>query len=126
LNPTLINGMAVVTLALICYSVAIVTEQKKKVINTRILAFLTSGIILDISATVLMIVGSSHIPITLHGFIGYSALLAMLIDTILIWLVRINHKKTVSPKLHLYTRIAYIWWVFAYFAGGFIAMFHLY
>jgi len=50
----------------------------------------------------------------------------MLTDTILIWKTRLQKTETVSRKLHTYTRIAYLWRVIAYFAGGFIAMFHLY
>src|SRR5512136_1096763 len=30
---------------------------------------------------------------------------------------------TLSRGLHIYTRVAYIWWVLAYLAGSFIAMF---
>jgi len=72
-----------------------------------------------------MIVGSKHIPITFHGIIGYSALLGMLIDTIGIWRAKLKNIG-ISNKLHLYTRFAFTWWLIAYFAGGTIAMFHLY
>ena len=73
-----------------------------------------------------MIIGSQHIPIAIYGIIGYSALLAMLFDLIFLWKLRFQNINAVSNLLHLYTRIAYIWWVIAYFAGGIIAMFHRY
>jgi EamA domain-containing membrane protein RarD len=126
MNQTIIIGTSIVTLALMCYSIAVITEQKKHQISSFILIFLTAGIISDITATVFMIVGSKNIPLTVHGVLGYSALTLMLIDTILIWNLKIKNNNTVSPKLHLYTRIAYLWWVTAYFAGGFIAIFRLY
>jgi hypothetical protein len=116
--------VAVVTFALIFYSIAVVTEQRKRCISKRVLTFLTAGVLFDISSTILMIVGSRKIPITIHGFIGYSALIAMLIDTILIWRFwRRNGGVAHVPRgLNIYTRLAYGWWVIAYIAGAIIAM----
>ena len=126
MNPTLMAGTAIVSVALIAYSIAVINEQLKRKISGFVLFFLTAGICLDITATVFMIIGSHRIPITFHGVLGYSALAGMLTDTVLIWKTRLRKTETVSKKLHIYTRIAYLWWVIAYFAGGFIAMFHLY
>jgi hypothetical protein len=121
LNPTLIKAVIVVTCALVSYSIAIITEQRKKSITKFVLTFLTLGVTLDITSTVLMIMGSSGI--TYHGFIGWSALLVMLVDAILIWRYWVKNKNaTVSRGLNLYTRYAYAWWVVAYIAGAIIAM----
>jgi hypothetical protein len=76
-----------------------------------VLTFLTIGIILDITATCFMIAGSHRIPITFHGILGYSALAAMLIDTVLIWKTRIRGALVLSGRLHLYTSL------FLVFAG---------
>jgi len=67
-----------------------------------------------------MIIGSSNTPFTLHGAIGYSALMLMTIETYLIWKIKINNAWNVEvPKnIHLYSRIAYIWWVAAYITGS--------
>jgi EamA domain-containing membrane protein RarD len=123
LNPTLFRAVAVVTLALIFYSLGVINEQRKHYVTPRILLFLTLGVILDISSTILMIIGARKIPITVHGFIGYSALILMLTDTILIWRHwRHNRQTPISNRLNWYTRIAYGWWVAAYIAGAVIAM----
>jgi len=123
MNPTLIRAVVVVTFALISYSMAVINEQRKRRISKFVLTFLTIGIFLDIFSTTLMIIGARKIPITVHGFIGYSALLVMLIDTILIWRFRRkNGDEHVSRSLNLYTRFAYSWWVVAYIAGAVIAM----
>ena len=123
MNPTLIEAVTVVTFALIFYSIAIITEQRKSSITRFVLTFLTLGVILDISSTTLMIIGSGKIPITIHGFIGYSALLVMLVDAVLIWRYwNRNQSDKVSRDLNLYTRFAYTWWVVAYIAGAIIAM----
>ena len=123
MNPVLIRAVVVVTFALISYSIGVITEQRKRLISKFVLTFLTIGVTLDISSTILMIIGSGKIPITIHGFIGYSALVVMLTDAVLIWRWwRKNRDRHVSRGLNIYTRIAYGWWVAAYIAGAIIAM----
>jgi hypothetical protein len=113
-------GSLIVTLALISYSIAILTEQFKRIISKRILIFLSLGVVLDISATLCMIIGSSNGPFTLHGMLGYSSLTLMIIDTVLIWKLklRMGMNSAVPAGLNLYTRIAYVWWIAAYITGG--------
>ena len=113
-------GSLVVTLALISYSIGFFKQQKSKLISSRVILFFTIGVLLDISATTLMILGSTKGGLTFHGFIGYSSLLGMCIDTILLW---IHNRKngstaTTNKTLHLYSRCAYIWWVAAFITGG--------
>lgn len=122
MKPMLIAGIIIVNLALISYSIAIISEQRKKLVNTFVLIFLTIGVILDISATVCMILGSANSFATLHGLLGYSALAVMLIDAALLWKLWMIKKKSasVSQRLHLYSRYAFIWWVMAYITGALI------
>ncbi|MFQ5605377.1 MAG: hypothetical protein ACE5HS_19085 [bacterium] len=124
MKPILIVGSTIVTLALISYSIAIFTEQKQVRISRRVLLFLTTGITLDVTATVCMIIGSENTPFTLHGILGYSSLTAMLVDTLLIWRERLQNgvNAAVPRRLHLYSRAAYMWWVFAYITGAYLAM----
>jgi len=72
-----------------------------------------------------MISGSSNTPFTLHGFLGYSSLAGMLIDTVLIWRHHVqNGPAAAVPKnLHLYSRYAYIWWILAFITGGALVLF---
>jgi len=71
-----------------------------------------------------MIIGSANSPFTLHGFIGYLALLGMLIDMYLMWKVKGKHGMghAIRKKLHTYSMIAYSWWVIAYITGAVIVM----
>jgi hypothetical protein len=124
MNPILQAGTRVVVLALIFYSIAILTEQRKHLASNLVLITLTIGIVLDITATIFMIIGSPNSPFTLHGFLGYSALLAMSIDTIFIWQFRLkNDAKThFTSGLHRYSRYAYLWWVIAFITGALLIM----
>ena len=109
----------VVTLALISYSIAIITEQKKRKVINLVLIFLTLGVALDISATTMMIIVSENSPFTIHGILGYSSLTLMVIDAVLLWKFRMKSgsEEKVARPLHLYSRIAYIWWVAAFITG---------
>jgi hypothetical protein len=115
-----IIGSAIVTIALIFYSIGFSKESKGRLVTGRVLLFYTIGVSLDITATILMIIGSSKGILTLHGMIGYSSLLGMLTDTVLLWRHNINMGKEVkvSRTLHIYSRIAFTWWIIAYITGG--------
>ena len=115
---------SVVTLALISYSIAILTEQKKRKVINLVLTFLTLGVFLDVSATAMMIIVSENSPFSVHGILGYSSLTAMLIDAVLLWRFRMRKgsQEPVTKPLHLYSRIAYIWWVAAYITGTLMVM----
>jgi len=124
MNTLSMIGATIVTFALISYSIGIISEQVKKKLIPRVLVFITIGVILDVTATIFMILGSKNSPFTLHGFIGYSALMAMIIEVTRIWnaFIKKGLRSDVPRGVHLYSRYAYIWWVMAYITGSLIAM----
>jgi len=123
MKTIILIGTIVVIFALIFYSIGIITEQRKKLINKTVLTFLSLGLLFDISATCCMIIGSTNSPFTFHGAIGYTGLLAMIIETVLAF--RFNKangaKAEVSKPLHLYSRFAYILWVVVFITGSMLA-----
>ena len=125
MNTYSMIGAGIVILALLSYSLSIITEQRTRLITPFVLRFLTIGIILDITATAFMIAGSSNSAFTLHGILGYSSLTAMFIDTILIWRFHMRNKPVnkVPQGLHLYSRLAYIYWVIAFITGLMLVVF---
>jgi hypothetical protein len=120
MNPLSKTGATIVVFALVSYTVAVVAEQRRGRITPSALAFLTVGVLLDVTATIFMILGSSKGAFTLHGVLGYSSLAAMIVDTLLFWrLARSAGPGAVVPRsLHVYTRVAYLWWVAAFITGG--------
>lgn len=124
MNILLRIGTSIVIIALAFYSAAIFTEQKSKRVILPVLIFLTLGIIADISATTFMIAGSSKGFFTLHGVIGYSSLIGMLIETILIWRIRLKRGigAVVPDRIHRYSRYAYYWWVIAFITGALLVL----
>ena len=120
MKPILIAGIVIVQFALICYGIGVITEQRRHRISRFVITFLTFGIAFDIIATACMIIGSENSPFSLHGILGYSSLVGMLIDVILAWRFYLKSgSSTLVPRgLHLYSRYAYLWWVAAYIAGA--------
>jgi hypothetical protein len=120
MNPLSKIGATIVMFALASYTVAVVTEQRQRRLSPRVVRFLTVGVILDVTATVFMVLGSSKGAFTLHGLLGYSSLAAMVVDTALVWRLarRAGTGAPVPRGLHLYTRVAYTWWVAAFITGG--------
>ena len=113
-------GSMVVLFALLFYSIGFFKVQRKRMVNSQVLLFFTLGVILDISATILMILGSTKGLLTFHGVLGYSALLGMGIDAFLLWKhnLKKGSEEKVNRNLNLYSRIAYGWWVVAFITGG--------
>lgn len=123
MSPILMAGTLIVNLALVFYTIGIVSEQRSHRITKRVLIFLTAGVTFDIIATACMITGSSKGPFTAHGLLGYSSLAAMLLETSFAWRHRLKEGEAPVPDwLHLYSRLAYSWWVIAYITGALLVM----
>ena len=112
-------GSFLVTIALVFYSLGY-TRERRRLVTSRVLSFYTIGILFDISATIFMIIGSTKGLVTPHGLIGYSSLLGMLTDTFILWrhYLKKGSGESVSRRVHLYSSVAYIWWIIAYITGG--------
>lgn len=117
-------GTIVVVFALAAYSIGIYREHRKRLLTKSILFFITLGVILNITATVYMILGSTQGAFTLHGILGYLALAGMFTDAVLLWRIRIKEGlyNRIPKKIHLYSRYAYLWWVLAFITGGLLVM----
>ena len=123
MNTILITGTRIVAIALIFYSFGYFISLRKKSITNLVLLFQTLGLVTDITATILMIIGSPNSPFTIHGFIGYSSLTAMILDTFLFWRFRlISGNLMITRSLKVYSTIAYIWWILAFITGGLIVL----
>ena len=125
MNSLVLTGTIIVFFALLSYTIGIISEQRTKSVSLFVLVFLSLGLVLDITATIFMILGSSKGGVSLHGIIGYSSLLGMLIDNILLWRLRIikGLASEVPNSIHLYSRYAYSWWVIAFITGGLLVYF---
>jgi hypothetical protein len=123
MKPVLLAGTIIVQLALICYAVGIIIEQRRKIVTRAVAQFLALGVVFDITATLCMIAGTDRSLFTLHGILGYSSLIVMVTDTVLLLRYRSTKgEEKVTSGLHVYSRLAYIWWIVAYLTGAALVM----
>ena len=55
MNPLSKTGATIVVFALLAYTVAVAGEQRRRRLAPQVLAFLTIGVLLDVTATIFMI-----------------------------------------------------------------------
>lgn len=124
MKPILLAGVVIVNMALVSYSIGIITQLLTKKISKKVLIFLSFGLLFDITATVCMILGSSTGGISIHGLIGYSSLLGMLLDTLFSYRYARKSGLNTEPgkRFNTWSGVAYGYWVVAYVTGAIIVM----
>lgn len=123
MTPLRMAAVSTVTAALLLYTIGTMQEQRARRVSASVRGFLAFGVSCDVTATVFMIFATQRQGFSLHGLLGYSALAAMSIDTLLLWRHARRHGDSPVPGgLHLYSRIAYVYWVIAYFTGAALVM----
>ncbi len=124
MNVLSIVGAFIITFALLSYGIGSISIMRFKLMTPGVLFFLTLGLILDIAAVSFMIAGSDNSPFNIHGILGYSAVLLMLINVILVWKEYLGKGKNarISKFLVKYTRYAYFWWLIVYFTGSLLVI----
>ena len=119
MNSIILTGVITVQLALICYTIFIINEHKKRKAVNIVLYSLTIAVVLDMIATGCMMAGTDKAYFTVHGSIGYSALAMMLIDAALVWKHKIQKgtEEAFSKGLNIFSKVSYGWWLVAFFNG---------
>jgi hypothetical protein len=115
--------LAAVTTVLVLYTIGALKELRARRATRSVCGTFTAGVLFDVTATVLMILATQRGGLTVHGVLGYSALAGMTTDTILMWRHRLRTgAEPLGKGLHLYSRLAYVYWVLAYFTGAALVM----
>jgi hypothetical protein len=111
-------AVVIVTLALVCYTIGTVAQQRRRRITAHVIGFLSVGLVLDVVATVFMILGSGRL-LSVHGLLGYTALAGMLVEVWMAWRWRGRHGDApITGGMRQYSRLAYGYWVVAFVSGG--------
>lgn len=120
MQPLAILGAFIITLSLLSYGIGSIAIHRFKIVTPGVLIFLTLGVLLDIVAATFMIINSSKGAFTLHGILGYSGMLTMIINLILIWWWYFENgfDTIISKSILLYSKIAYAWWLIVYITGS--------
>jgi len=124
MNFLAVVGAFVITLALLSYGIGSIAVVRFKIVTPGVLIFLTLGVILDFVAVAFMIIGSGKGAFTLHGYLGYSAMLTMIINLILVWrwYLKKGFDTIISNWIIIYSKIAYAWWLIVYITGSLLVI----
>ena len=114
MNTFIMLGVGLVNFALIFYTIFHILKRRDKACMTKSIVTLSIGLFFDISGTIFMILGSDHIKISLHGIIGYVALLGMISDLIII---------TYHKKRSLLLSRGLVFLFLQHISGGFLYIF---
>jgi hypothetical protein len=124
MNFLAVVGAFIITLALLSYGIGSIAVVRFKIVTPGVLIFLTLGVILDFVAVAFMIIGSGKGAFTLHGYLGYSAMLTMIINLILVWrwYLKNGFDTIISNWIIIYSKIAYAWWLIVYITGSLLVI----
>lgn len=124
----IIVGVIFIHIALVLYSVFIYKENKHRRATKGVLWFITTAVVFDVSATVCMMLGTVEKYFTLHGILGYTALVVMITDAVFIWRHWNKHGSEVpfSDTLNRNSKLGYILWLIAFGTGEMLAVMNHY
>ncbi|WP_319480567.1 hypothetical protein [uncultured Draconibacterium sp.] len=124
MNLLAIIGAFVITLSFLAYGIGSISLVRFNIVGRIVVFFLSLGVVLDIVAISLMTLGSKGSPFTLHGFLGATAFLVMLVNAVWCWrMFLVYGRDCKARKTHIvYTKAAYLFWVVAYFTGSLIVI----
>lgn len=120
----IISGVVLIHIALVLYTIFIVKLHRHKRATKGLLGFITAAVITDISATACMMLGTVEEYFTLHGMLGYTALLVMVTDAIFIWRhqTRFGNEVSFSNSLVRNSKLGYVLWLSAFITGEMVAL----
>ena len=124
----IVVGVIFIHIALVLYSIFIYKERKYKRATNGVVGFITTAVLFDISATICMMIGTVEDWLTLHGVLGYTAVVVMVTDAIFIWKHRNKHGSEVpfSDTLNRNSKLGYILWLVALGTGELLAVINHY
>lgn len=124
----IILGVIFIHIALVLYSIFIYKERKYKRATNGVVGFITVAVIFDVTATICMMLGTVEKYFTLHGILGYAALVVMVTDAVFIWKHRRKFGSEVpfTENLNRNSMLGFILWIIAFLTGEMLAIINHY
>ena len=127
MSHIIVAGVILIHIAFVLYTIFIIKERKYKRATKGVVGFITAAVIFDASATLCMMIGVAEQYFTLHGVLGYTALVVMITDAVFIWKHKRRYGSEVpfSDKLNRYSKMGYGLWLVAFFTGEMLAFMNM-
>ena len=124
MKPAVMIAVALITLALLCFTIATAALARSRRAGAVVVWGLTLGVILDAAATLSMWVAAGRLLLNAHSLLGWTALFGMLAVGGAAWRHRWNKgpQARIGDRMDRYARLAYAYWVIAYVTGVAVGM----
>lgn len=122
MKPEIAVAVALITVALVCYTVAVARAHRSRRASPLVVTLLVVGLVVDVVATGIMVEAATGSLLTAHGILGFAGLGAMAVFAALVARHRWSAGDAATPDwLDLFGRAAYALWLVAFVVGGAIA-----
>ena len=109
-------GIIFISSALICYTIAVFTERKRKKLQLWMILLFASGFACDFIGTgTMFLVAEEKFSFSFHSLAGYSALIIMFIH--LLWAISAFRKPIRAKLFNKYSIYAWCIWLVAFISG---------
>ncbi|MBK5240438.1 HsmA family protein [Clostridium sp.] len=114
----LVFSIILINLAFIIYTISILNEFKRRTLLTWHTIMFCVGFIFDMASTIIMYnLAGSKTTISLHGMLGYLALVIMLINVIGSVIILNKKSKNLLTQFYKFSLFAWIIWVISFILG---------
>jgi len=114
----LVFSIILISSALIIYTISILNEFRRKTLLPWHAIMFCIGFSFDLASTIIMYkLGGSNITVSLHGTLGYIALLLMLINAIGSVIILNKKHENLLIQFYKFSFFAWIIWVISFILG---------
>jgi uncharacterized repeat protein (TIGR03987 family) len=117
MSPTLTAAVATILTAAIIYSIAVFAEQRSGVLKPWHLALFWLGLIFDTIGTTLMSDIAGGFQLNIHGLLGISAIVLMLVHAGWATIAIVFKQEGVLKKFHSFSSAVWGLWMVSLFSG---------
>ncbi len=122
IDPLLISGSVLITLALLFYSCGVWGEKIQGRLNKLHVVFFWAGVICDTLGTTAMMMMLETITLDFHNLTGIIAIILMIIHAIWATIVLMRNRENELINFHKYSLVVWFIWLVPYFSGVVMGM----
>lgn len=117
MSPVLTGAVVGILLAAALYSVAVFAERRAGVLRPWHLVVFWVGFAVDTTATTLMSMITGGITMDIHGILGVSAILIMLVHSVWATVVLVRKDEGAARQFHKFSLAVWVLWMVTLVTG---------
>lgn len=122
MSPTLIAAVVTITAAAVFYTVAVFAERRAGVLVPWHLALFWTGFAFDVTGTTLMSAVAGGWKGDIHGWLGVSAIVVMLVHCVWATVAIVLKQESVLRRFHTFSLAVWALWMTSLLTGYALAV----